>query len=223
VTLGEENSGNCGMAGTPGCFANTSSVSFISSGGPFYNIRVQRSGNSWTTNGVVPVNDVKIYAFSGDQYVEQSSVAPDENTDTTQVFTATSVGSAGSGSQDKTNSEIAGTVTNWARAMESNDPSQIANCYASQVDRYFLRLNVTNSFIRDYMQSWIVDGNRHVTKFTPVDLVIDSQTESSVTMHLTKHVITIDARGSSERFTRSQLFMIRDVGDWKITSERDFK
>jgi len=61
--------------------------------------------------------------------------------------------------------------------MESNNPSEIATCYAAHIDRYFLRQDVTNSFIRDYMQHWIVDGNRRVIKFVPMDIVFDTQTD----------------------------------------------
>ena len=121
------------------------------------------------------------------------------------------------------NAQITPALQRWAQAMESNNPSEIATCYAAQVDRYFLRQDVTNSFIRDYMQHWIVDGNRRVIKFVPMDIVFDTQTDSLVTFHLIKHVITTDARGNSERFTRSQLSMKRDGGGWAITSERDFK
>ena len=224
VTLSQDNSGNCGTSEGATCFANSSSVSFTDSGGTFSNVRVERTGTAWTVQGIVPANDSKTYVFENDHYVEQELGSPSE--DTANQGVAQDNGTAFSSASSPTTSatdQINRAIMSWAHAMESNNPSEIAACYAAQVDRYFLRQNVTNSFIRDYMQTWIIEGNRRVINFVPIDVVLDTQTESFVTLHLTKHVVTTDARGSSERFTRSQLSMRRDGADWKITSERDFK
>lgn len=124
---------------------------------------------------------------------------------------------------DNPSAEISQTLDVWAKAMESNDPTRIAGCYGEQVDRYFLSLNVTNIFVQRYMETWLKDHNRRVITFVPGGVVFENQTETTATLHLVKHVVTADSAGTTERFTRSQLGLTKVGGEWKITSERDFK
>jgi hypothetical protein len=119
--------------------------------------------------------------------------------------------------------EVSRALDNWAKAYESNDATLIANCYADQVDRYFLRQNVTNAFVHDYMESWLKDHDSRVIMFKIKDAAIYNQTPAYVQLRLVKEVVTKDSKGAVERFTPSELSLKRVAGEWKITGERDFK
>jgi len=119
--------------------------------------------------------------------------------------------------------EVARALDNWAKAHESNDPTLIANCYADQVDRYFLRQNVTNAFVRDYMEAWLKDHDSRVIMFKIKDSAIYHQTPPYVQLRLVKEIVTKDSKGAVESFTPSELSLKKVAGEWKITSERDFK
>lgn len=114
-------------------------------------------------------------------------------------------------------------LDNWAKAYESNDPTLIANCYADQVDRYFLRQNVTKRFVHDYMADWLKSHDTRVVMFKIKDAAIYNQTPTYVQLRLVKEVVTKDSEGAVERFTPSELSLKKVAGEWKITSERDFK
>jgi hypothetical protein len=119
--------------------------------------------------------------------------------------------------------EVSRALDNWAKAYESNDATLIANCYADQVDRYFLRQNVSNAFVHDYMESWLKDHDSRVIMFKIKDAAIYNQTPAYVQLRLVKEVVTKDSKGAVERFTPSELSLKRVAGEWKITGERDFK
>ena len=119
--------------------------------------------------------------------------------------------------------EVSRALDNWAKAYESNDATLIANCYADQVDRYFLRQNVTNAFVHDYMESWLKDHDSRVIMFKIKDAAIYNQTPAYVQLRLVKEVVTKDSKGAVERFTPSELSLKKVAGEWKITGERDFK
>jgi ketosteroid isomerase-like protein len=119
--------------------------------------------------------------------------------------------------------EVARALDNWAKAYESNDATLIANCYADQVDRYFLRQNVTNTFVHDYMEAWFKDHDSRVTMFRIKDVVFQNETATTVQLRLAKEVVTTNSKGAAERLTPSQLSLKKVAGEWKITGERDFK
>jgi hypothetical protein len=119
--------------------------------------------------------------------------------------------------------EVFSALENWAKANESNDPTLLANCYADQVDRYFLRLNVTNTFVHDYMDAWLKEHDSRVTMFKIKDVTFENATTTTVQLRIVKEVVTTNSKGAAERLTPSQLSLKKVAGEWKITSERDFK
>jgi hypothetical protein len=129
-------------------------------------------------------------------------------------------GEAATGNVD---AEVFSALENWAKANESNDPTLLANCYADQVDRYFLRLNVTNTFVHDYMDAWLKEHDSRVTMFKIKDVTFENATTTTVQLRLVKEVVTTNSKGAAERLTPSQLSLKKVAGEWKITSERDFK
>jgi hypothetical protein len=121
------------------------------------------------------------------------------------------------------NVEVSRALENWAKANESNDPTLLANCYADEVDRYFLRQNVSNTFVHDYMDAWLKEHDSRVTMFKIKDVTFQNETAATVQLRLVKEVVTTNSKGAAERFTPSQLSLKKVAGEWKITSERDFK
>ena len=119
--------------------------------------------------------------------------------------------------------EVARALDSWAKAQESNDATLIANCYADQVDRYFLRQNVTNTFVHDYMEAWLKDHDSRVIMFKVKNAALYNQTPAYVQLTLTKDVVVSDSKGAAEHLTPSELSLRKVAGEWKITSERDFK
>jgi hypothetical protein len=137
--------------------------------------------------------------------------------------TTTSTESGSATGSNNVETEVSRALEAWAKANESNDPRLLANCYADQVDRYFLRQNVTNTFVHDYMEAWLKDHDSRVTGFKIKDLSYEEKTVEKVQLRLIKEVVTTDSKGAAERFTPSQLVLSKVAGEWKITSERDFK
>jgi hypothetical protein len=73
------------------------------------------------------------------------------------------------------------------------------------------------------MEAWLKAHDSRVTMFGIKDLTFENETAGSVTLALVKQVVTTDSKGATERLTRSQLILKKIAGEWKITSERDFK
>jgi hypothetical protein len=131
-------------------------------------------------------------------------------------------------SQDEANlagvkAEVSHALDNWAKAYESNDPTLIASCYADQVDRYFLQQNVTNKFVHDYMDAWFKGHDDRVGMFKIKDVTFESETDATVTVRIVEEVVSTSSKGTVERLTPSQMSLKKVAGEWKITSERDFK
>jgi hypothetical protein len=118
---------------------------------------------------------------------------------------------------------VSSALSAWAIAEESNDPAQQAECYSGQIDRYFLSRNVSRDYVRDYMSSWLKEHSRRVVSFVPKDVALEGESTEQVKVRLIKDVVTKDDQGTSERFTRSVLFLRKEGSQWKIFSEQDFK
>jgi hypothetical protein len=55
------------------------------------------------------------------------------------------------------------------------------------------------------------------------DVVFQNETSTTVQLRLAKEVVTTNSKGAAERLTPSQLSLKKVAGEWKITSEQDFK
>jgi ketosteroid isomerase-like protein len=145
--------------------------------------------------------------------------APIENAGSNAASVQADTGTA----TDAAHEQIDQTLQNWASAYQSNDPTAISNCYAKQVDRFFLSQNVSNTFIRDYWSAWFNAHIDRVSLFKIKNLAYEEETADRVTIRLVKQVVTMENGGVAERLTPSELTLTRADGLWKITSERDFK
>jgi hypothetical protein len=153
----------------------------------------------------------------------QSSAVVQDNTTSLRPISTTSLPSTAEVALDNIDTQVRAALDHWAAAMQTNDPVQEASCYASTVDRYFLRLNVTNDFVRDYMTTWLGSNDRRISKFQPQDITIESESPDQVKLRLVKDVVEIENGAPTERFTRSRLYLRREADTWKISSEQDFK
>jgi hypothetical protein len=73
------------------------------------------------------------------------------------------------------------------------------------------------------MEAWFKDHDSRVTMFRIKDVVFQNETATTVQLRLAKEVVTTNSKGAAERLTPSQLSLKKVAGEWKITSERDFK
>jgi ketosteroid isomerase-like protein len=131
--------------------------------------------------------------------------------------------SQGEAATDNVNTEVSRALENWAKANESNDPTLLANCYAEQVDRFFLQTNVTNTFVHDYWDTWFKEHDSRVTMFKIKDMTFENETAATVTLRLDEEVVTTGSKGTVERLIPAQLYLKKVGREWKITSEQDFK
>jgi hypothetical protein len=136
---------------------------------------------------------------------------------------STSTESSSEAALDGVDLQISQALKVWAKAMESNDPNAEAQCYADQVDRYFLRLNVTNSFVRDDKDTWLKTHDDRITRFVTREVTFENETATTAKLRLVKDVVTSNSFGNTERLTHSRLYLRKIDGEWKITSEQDFK
>ena len=122
-----------------------------------------------------------------------------------------------------TTQTVSDALSAWATAEESNDPARQAECYSDKIDRYFLSRNVSKDYVRDYMTTWLKEHSRRVVTFSPKDIAVEDESTEQVKVRLVKDVVTKDDQGSSERLTRSILYLRKENGQWKIFSEQDLK
>ena len=162
------------------------------------------------------ISETVNYKWDGSNLSRTVEAPSDEASDSAETGT-------GEEALDNVDLGISQALDHWARAMETNDPTLEAQCYAEQVDRYFLKLKVPNVFVRDYMDTWLKENNRRVVTFVPKDITFENETATTAKLRLVKDVVTSDSSGTTERFTRSRLYLKKEYGDWKITSEQDFK
>ena len=111
----------------------------------------------------------------------------------------------------------------WAAAYRANDPQRQAALYAARVDRFFLKENVENSFVLNYMITFYGRGSRFTAfSFSTPDITFDDP--NNVKVLFTKHY-TIQLANGELRYvnSRSEIHLTHVLGLWKITFERDFK
>jgi hypothetical protein len=73
------------------------------------------------------------------------------------------------------------------------------------------------------MEAWLKDHDSRVIMFKVKNAALYNQTPAYVQLRLTKDVVVSDSKGAAEHLTPSELSLRKVAGEWKITSERDFK
>ncbi len=107
--------------------------------------------------------------------------------------------------------------------MVSNDPDKVARCYTPHVDRYFLKLDVSNDDVKTYMQEWLSHGAKHIDAFSTKEVTFENETADSAKLRLVKDMTITDSSGTVDHLIRSRLYLRKDHGFWLIASEQDFK
>jgi ketosteroid isomerase-like protein len=121
-------------------------------------------------------------------------------------------------------SEIAGTLSSWASAQAQNDAAKTADFYAEQVDRYFLKREVTREFVQADRQAFL-DGGKRIQDYSIGELRFETNSRTTATVVLTKSWAILDLGGTAatQSSTRSRLWLKRTAEGWKINGEQDLK
>jgi hypothetical protein len=117
---------------------------------------------------------------------------------------------------------ITSLVTRYASAMLANDPQAEARVYAEHVDKYYLRSDVDNEFVRDDKQAFLDHGNR-ITSLRLADLAVEDQTPITASVRYTREVSWVNGSTSTHKNIRSLLHLRRFDEGWKIVYEQDFR
>jgi hypothetical protein len=110
-------------------------------------------------------------------------------------------------------------VRQYASAMLANDSAAEARSYAQHVDKYYLRTDVDNQFVRDDKQAFLDHGNR-VTSLELKDMTVEDQTPTTASVRYTRDVSWVNGSASTHKDIRSLLHKFGD--GWKIVYEQDF-
>ena len=155
--------------------------------------------------------------------VKSPQAAPTETAPEPAVTESTAVDagveSPGQVTEDK---EIGLALQRWQNALLTNDSAQIAPSYAAHVNRYFLRTQVSRSYVRDYMERDEERGTR-LTKYELHDMSIDHVKRDEVEVHFVANFAVSTPTDDKIGQTRTLLMLRREDGDWKIFYERDLK
>jgi hypothetical protein len=119
-------------------------------------------------------------------------------------------------------SAITEAVNRYASAMLANDPDAEAKAYAAHVERYFLKSDVDNAFVRDDKQAFLDHGNR-ITALKLHDLSVEDRTPTTASVRYVRDVAWVNGSTSTKKDIRSLLHLQKLGGDWKIVSEQDFR
>lgn len=120
------------------------------------------------------------------------------------------------------NDEVQSALRSWSIAMVSNDSKTQASMYAPMMDRYFLRTNVDNAFVRADKQKFLDRGNK-ITRFDLGNVTIEDVSPNESRVSLVKELSSEDGSGVNRNLIRSELRFQRTQNGWKISSERDFR
>ncbi len=127
-------------------------------------------------------------------------------------------GSPGYITEDK---QIGLVLRRWQTALLSNDAAQVAPSYATSVERYFLRTDVSRAYVRDYMQAEEERGTTLMT-YDLRDTTIDHVSADEVEVRFVANFSVNAPKGMKTGSARTLLKLRREDGDWKIFFERDF-
>jgi ketosteroid isomerase-like protein len=119
-------------------------------------------------------------------------------------------------------STITEAVNRYASAMLANDPDAEAKAYADHVDRYYLKSNVDNSFVREDKKAFLDHGN-HITALKLHDLSVEDRTSTTASVRYVRDVTWVNGSTSTQKDIRSLLHLQKFGDAWKIVSEQDFR
>jgi len=110
-------------------------------------------------------------------------------------------------------------LANWADALKGQNAGAQAAFYADQVEKYFLRWNVSRADVMAAQQTAIGSRSQSWT-LTLDDVVVAQQTDTTARILLVKHIVTDNGRGNVEQRLPTQIRLKRINGQWRIVSEQ---
>lgn len=110
-------------------------------------------------------------------------------------------------------------LANWADALKGQDAGAQAAFYADQVEKYFLRTDVSRADIMAAQQEAIHHRGQTWT-LTLDDVVVAQQTDTTARILLVKHLVTDSGTGKVEQRLPTQIRLKRIDGEWRIVSEQ---
>lgn len=121
-------------------------------------------------------------------------------------------------SSDDALDQVAAAVANWRNALLSNDPRRLANCYAANLDRYLLQVNVTRQFVRQYFFARHDRGDV-ISSAEIFGLNLRQLSNSGVEAQAVEVSDSLTAGQRKHETTRVTLHFTREGGAWKISYE----
>lgn len=110
-------------------------------------------------------------------------------------------------------------LVNWAGAMEGKDAGSQAAYYADQVDKYFLRYNVSRAEVMVARANEIARRKGTWTMRLD-DLVVAEQRDTMARVLFVKYIVSNDGSGIVEQRLPTQVKLKRIDGQWRIVSEQ---
>lgn len=110
-------------------------------------------------------------------------------------------------------------LQNWAATMNGTDAGAQAAYYADQVDKYFLRYNVSRAEIMAARQDAIARRKGTWTMRLD-DVVVAQQTDTAARILFVKYIAFNDGAGLVEQRLPTQIRLKRLDGQWRIVSEQ---
>lgn len=110
-------------------------------------------------------------------------------------------------------------LENWADTMKGTDAGAQAAYYADQVNKYFLRLNVSRAEVMAARQDEITRRKGTWTMRLD-DVVVAQQTDTAARILFVKYIASDDGSGVVEQRLPTQIKLKRIDGQWRIVSEQ---
>lgn len=127
------------------------------------------------------------------------------------------------GGKTQSEAEITRMLGGWAAAAAGNDPVGESRFYASRLDRYFLKRDVSRAYVLGDKQAYRERGNR-IARFAVSGFRFEFPTATTAVVSLTK---TWSVEGPDQsgilHTGRSRLWLARTPEGWKITGEQDLR
>lgn len=120
--------------------------------------------------------------------------------------------------------EVEHFLTNWSSAEADAGARQIGYFYAEDVNRYFLRRNVTRDYVVADHQAYL-DRGRRARFFHVTNLRFDTLSANAASLSVVKtwDEVSRDETSATQKSTRSRLWLQRFPEGWKIVGEQDLR
>jgi serine/threonine protein kinase/ketosteroid isomerase-like protein len=120
---------------------------------------------------------------------------------------------------EDTSGEINAAINNWREAILSNDPSRLADCYSGTLDRYFLQINVTQDYVKQYIMK-MHDRGDFVRSEQISQISLQRISDAAIEAQFIETFDSVSAGQDKQATVRTILHFTKESGGWKISYER---